>query len=245
MRMSWVAAYAKGSEHILQQWLWKMMKDKTAHFGPLLKVFRGDNGTAPTCGTDAWTHIFTLYPLAGAAITHKLLACGLEKCLTFKDDSTANFTAYVATVNESASHLGNMPTMSVTDIYALVTLMGLHLSSSERHEKAYSELIACVDEGNALTLEKVQQVGLKYDLSRHPVARTFELTSDGTAEVCNHSCPRCSSWPHAQTFSHLQSRRQTTPSPHLFGLGRRRLRADLGGAGSRRRDPCLRCRSLS
>jgi hypothetical protein len=141
-----------------------------------------------------WAHIFTLYLLADTVITHKLLACGLEKCLTFKDDSTAVFTTYIATVNESASQLGNMPPMSITDIYALVTLMGLHMSSSDRHEKAYRELIAYVDEGNAITLEKVQQMGLKYSCSLHPVAsssHTFTLTSEDADEVCNHNSPRC------------------------------------------------------
>ena len=57
--------------------------------------------------------------------------------MTFKDDSTAAFTAYIAAVNESGSQLDNMPAIvaakPVPDIYALVTLMGLHLSSSDRH----------------------------------------------------------------------------------------------------------------
>ena len=60
MRMSWVAAYAKGSEQILQHWLWKLLKDKTEHLSPLLKVFSDNPGTAPSCAAD-WTHIFTLY----------------------------------------------------------------------------------------------------------------------------------------------------------------------------------------
>jgi len=140
-----------------------------------------------------WAHIFTLYLLADTTVTHKLLACGLEKCLTFKDDSTTVFTTDITTVNESASQLDNMPPMSITDIYALVTLMGLHMSSSDRHEKAYRELIAYVDEGNAITLEKVQQMGLKYSCSLHPVAslsHTFTLTSEDTDEVCNHIRPR-------------------------------------------------------
>jgi hypothetical protein len=178
MRMSWVSAHDKGSELILQYWFWKLLQDKTELFGPLLKVFSSNLGTASACGTAAWTQIFTLYPLAGNTITHKLLACGLEKCLTFKDDSTAAFTAYIAVVNESSSQLSNMPPMSITDIYALVTLMGLHLSSSDHHEKAYHELIAYVDEGNSLALEKVQQVRLKYASSRHPVACTFALTRE-------------------------------------------------------------------
>ena len=77
--------------------------------------------------------------------------------MTLKDDFTAAFTAYIAAVKESVSQLDKMPAMLVSDIYALVTLMGLHLSSSDRHEKVYCDLIAHVDEGNALTLEKVQE----------------------------------------------------------------------------------------
>jgi len=44
--------------------------------------------------------------------------------------------------------------MSLSEIYALASFMGLHLSSSPRHESAYSDLMTFIDEGNALTLEK-------------------------------------------------------------------------------------------
>ena len=55
IRMSWVSAYAKGSELILSIRLWKLLKDKTEQFGPLLKVFSSNPGTASSCGSVAWT----------------------------------------------------------------------------------------------------------------------------------------------------------------------------------------------
>ena len=91
MSLAFVTAYAKGSENILQHWLWKTLKDTTQHFGPLLKVFANNHGTTPSCvtttsnhgtdawtrnnnhATDSWTRIFTIYQLAGATITHKLV----------------------------------------------------------------------------------------------------------------------------------------------------------------------------
>ena len=111
IRMSRVATYVKGSELILKHWIWKLLKDKTEHFGPLLRVFSSNPCTTSSCGTSSWTHIFTLYPLAGANLTHKLLASGLEKCLTFKDDSSAAFTEYICcqriclSVRQHASHV--------------------------------------------------------------------------------------------------------------------------------------------
>ena len=51
-----------------------------------------------------------------------------------QDDSTAAFISYITAINESVSQLDNMPAMSVSDIYALVTLMGLHLSSSDHDD---------------------------------------------------------------------------------------------------------------
>ncbi len=46
--------------------------------------------------------------------------------------------------------------MTVQDVYALVTLMGLYFSEASGHQKAYKELLAHIDDGHALTLEKVQ-----------------------------------------------------------------------------------------
>jgi hypothetical protein len=71
-------------------------------------------------------------------------------------------------------------TTLLTSPKILVTLMGLHMSSSDLHEKACSELTAYVGEGNVITLEKVQQVGLKYARSLHPVARTFSRSTAKT-----------------------------------------------------------------
>jgi len=95
--------------------------------------------------------IFLLYPLTGASIAHKLLGRGLQKCLAFKDDSPAACTDYMALINTSVSQLGHMPHMSVRDVFALATLMGLYLSPASGHQKAYKELLAYVDAGHALT----------------------------------------------------------------------------------------------
>jgi hypothetical protein len=75
--------------------------------------------------------------------------------MSLKDDSMASITSFIAATNESVSQLGNMPDMSVSGIYALSTLMVLYLSPSAQHEKAYRDLVAYVDEGNALTLDQV------------------------------------------------------------------------------------------
>ena len=46
--------------------------------------------------------------------------------------------------------------MTVQNVYALVTLMGLYLSEASGRQKAYKELLAHIDDGHALTLDKVQ-----------------------------------------------------------------------------------------
>ncbi len=88
-----------------------------------------------------------------------------------------------------------MKPMYVEEVYALVALMGLLLSEASSHEKAYKELIALIDDGHALTLEKVQHVLLKYSrtCSRtwHPASRVFAAHTRNDDELCNHSCPRC------------------------------------------------------
>ena len=75
------------------------------------------------------------------------------------------------------------------DVYALVTLMGLYLSEASCHQKAYKELLAHIDDGHALTLEKVQHEIIRFSDSRAP--RAFALTHAGDSSVCNHRCPRC------------------------------------------------------
>jgi hypothetical protein len=53
--------------------------------------------------------------------------------------------AYIASVNASASQLSHVQPMTVQDVYALVTLMGLYLSEASGHQKAYKELLAHID----------------------------------------------------------------------------------------------------
>ena len=47
---------------------------------------------------------------------------------------------YIASVNASTSQLSHVQSMTVQDVYALVTLMGLYLSEASGHQKAYNEL---------------------------------------------------------------------------------------------------------
>ena len=73
-------------------------------------------------------HPFTQYPVTGASIAHKLLARGFKTCLNFKTDSMASALDYIDSVNASASQLSHVQPMTVQDVFALVTLMGLYLS---------------------------------------------------------------------------------------------------------------------
>ncbi len=141
------------------------------------------------CGSDAWTEIFLLYPLTGASIAHKLLAHGLQKCLAFKDDSPAACTDYIALIKTSDSQLGHMKDMSVRDVFALVTLMGLYISPASGHQKVYKELLAYVDAGHALTLDDVQHAMIWY--SRSKPNRVFAMRRHDAR--CSNSCPRCCS----------------------------------------------------
>ena len=54
MRRSFLTSYAFSAEAIIQHWFWKMLKNATSSFGPLLKVFAADYAAIPACGTDAW-----------------------------------------------------------------------------------------------------------------------------------------------------------------------------------------------
>ena len=74
--------------------------------------------------------------------------------MSLQDDSTAAFTQYMARLNESLAQLATVQPMTLSEIYALDALMGLHLSESSRHERAYRDLMTFIDEGNALTLKK-------------------------------------------------------------------------------------------
>ena len=118
-----------------------------------------------------------------------LLDRGLKTCLGFKDDSTTAATAYIDSVNASASQPSHVQPMTVPDVYALVTLMGLYLSEASGHQKAYKELLAHIDEGHVLTLDKVQLEIIRFSRSR--ATSVFALTHDIDSPVCNHSCPRC------------------------------------------------------
>ena len=189
MREAWLSGYSKPSEAILQHWLWKFLKDRTRQFAHLHKVFTNIPSNTPQCGTAAWTQIFLHYPLAGAVLAHKLLARGLKACLKFKDDSSAAGCAYIESVNTSVSQLSNLPHLSVPDVFALVSLMGLYLSDAHGHQKAYKDLIAFIDEGNELTLDKVQNTVIYH--SRDTSLRAFALTPAGASPSCNHRCPRC------------------------------------------------------
>jgi hypothetical protein len=62
--------------------------------------------------------------------------------LGFKDDSTDAATDYITSINDSASQLSRMQPMTVQDVHANVTLMGLYLSEASCHQKAYKELLA-------------------------------------------------------------------------------------------------------
>jgi hypothetical protein len=108
IRDSWLSSYSKASHTVLQHWLCQFLKKQTQAFAPLHKVFAKIKVDSPDSGTSVWTEICLLYPVTGASMAHKLLARGLKTCLGFKDDSTASATAYMASVNASASQLSHV-----------------------------------------------------------------------------------------------------------------------------------------
>jgi hypothetical protein len=69
-----------------------------------------------------------------------------------------------------------MNDMSVRDVFALVILMGLFLSTASGHQKAYTELLAYVDAGNALTLDDVQHAMIRRTGSPHAASIPLGLT---------------------------------------------------------------------
>jgi hypothetical protein len=190
MRRSFLTSYAFGVEAIIQHWLWKTLKTATKSFGPLLIVFADDYDATAVCGTLAWERIFTAFPCAGEAITHQLIVSGIQQCMSLKGDTTEEFTQYMARLNESLTQLSTVKPLALSEIYALAALMGLHQSASSRHERVYRELVTNINEGNALTLDKVLKVGLKYSRDRPSAANAFRAMHD-PADVCNHACPLC------------------------------------------------------
>jgi hypothetical protein len=80
--------------------------------------------------------------------------------------------------------------MTISEIYALAALMGLHLSESSHHERAYRDLIMFIDETNALTIEEVLKIGLKYSRDRPSTANAYRAMLDADS-VCNCACPLC------------------------------------------------------
>jgi hypothetical protein len=87
----------------------------------------------------------------------------------------SSFTKYIAHINESLTLIDTVQQMSVTNIYALDVLMGLHLSSSARHERAYRDLMTYIDEGYAITLEQVMKIGLLQSVPITPTGGYTEL----------------------------------------------------------------------
>jgi hypothetical protein len=212
LRKSFLTSYVFGAEAIIKHWLWKTLKNATQSFGPLLKVFADDYAANPACGTNAWEQIFTAFPCAGTAITHQLSVSGFQQCISLEDDSTAGFTQYMSRLNESLSQLSTVQPMTISEIYALDALMGLHLSESSRHERAYRDLMTFIDEGNALTLEEVLKIGLKYSLDRPSTANAYCAMRNADA-VCNRACPLCckrgrSPQPASRTSSSASNRQE-------------------------------------
>ena len=125
-------------------------------------MFADDYDATAACGTLAWERIFTAFPCAGTAITHQLIVSGFQQCMSLKGDTTEEFTKYMTCLNESLDQLSTVKPLALSEIYALAALMGLHQSESSRHERAYRDLMTYINEGNALTLEEVLKIGLKY-----------------------------------------------------------------------------------
>ncbi len=117
---------------------------------------------------------------------------GFEQCMSIQDDSTATFTKYIARLNESLAQLATVKLMSISEIYVLAALMGLHLSPSVRHERAYRDLMTFIDEGNVLTLEEVLKIDLKHSRDRPSTANAFSAVRAAYA-VCTRACPLCCS----------------------------------------------------
>ena len=102
------------------------------------------------------THRSVALLLGPRFFAHKLLAHCLKICLKLKDDFSAAGCDYIERVNTSVSQLAKLQNLTVPDVYVFVSLMGLYLSDASSHQKAYKELITYINDGNELTLDKVQ-----------------------------------------------------------------------------------------
>jgi hypothetical protein len=122
--------------------------------------------------------------------TARIIVSGFQHCMSLHGDTTEEFTKYMARLNESLAQLSTVQPMSLSEIYALGALIGLHQSGSSRHERAYRELLTYINEGNALTLAEVLKTGLRYSRDHHHAAQAFRAVHDD-ATVCNHACPLC------------------------------------------------------
>ena len=129
--------------------------------------------------------------------------------MSIQDDSTATFTKYINHLNESLAQLATVKPMSISEIYTLVALMGLHLSPSARHERAYSALMTFIDEGNALTLEEVLKINLKHSRNHPSTANGFSAVRAAYV-VCNRACPLCCT---RGLSPHPSSRNSGSPRP--------------------------------
>ena len=200
MRVAWLSAYAKGSELVLQHWLWKLLRDKSHTFGALLQIFVDIPCSHRNCGSDVYNAIFTQYPLVGPSVTHKLrlIARTIQFLLTDRStDSEADFVTWMDKVNTAHAQLQGVPPMSMSDLFALVALVGMDRSKHGRYQKAYRELIADIDAGNAVSLDKVLQIGLKHARrSSRPVTALAALRKTWEEDCsCNprirYTCPNC------------------------------------------------------
>ena len=144
--------------------------------------------------TDAECGVRTQYPLVGPSVTHKLIARTIQFLLTDRStDSEADFVTWMDKVNTAHAQLQGVPPMSMSDLFALVALVGMDRSKHGRYQKAYRELIADIDAGNAVSLDKVMQIGLKHARrSSRPVTALAALRMDCS---CNprtgYTCPNC------------------------------------------------------
>ena len=102
----------------------------------------------------------------------------------------ASATAYIASVNISASQLSHVQPMTVQDVYALVTLMGLYHSEASGHQKKYKEFLDHIDNGHTLTLYKVQHEIIRFSCSLAP--RAFALTHAIDSQIPPLSSSLCS-----------------------------------------------------